>query len=128
MNLKKVSAMKCKVCERIVNNESLVCPHCFGIFYPQETKIAFGDIVFNSFASPGNPTRVLMVVRLTKKYIHCLSLDGEEINHYNGDRSPLRKIGSVDFAEWRHLAVISKTYRLPELPIRASGFAGSTIR
>lgn len=64
----------------------------------------FGSIVRNEWASDDNPQKVLMVVRQTSRYIHCLSLKGEEVKCPNDKKLRLTLIGTANFSTWSILA------------------------
>ena len=60
----------------------------------------FGDIVINEWASDRNPHKVLMFVRKTKRYIHCLAIKGEEVKFCNDSGLKLSKTASLNLLEW----------------------------
>jgi len=64
-----------------------------------KTKLSFGDIVINGWASERNPQKVLMVVHVGK-YVKCLSRSGKKVLFSNDRDLRLTPTGRIDFSLW----------------------------
>lgn len=63
----------------------------------------FGDIIRNEWAGDGNPHKVVMFIKATKRYVNWIALDGSQGQTYRRDHR-IRKIYELDLSKWMQLA------------------------
>ena len=80
-------------------------------------KLKFGHLIRNEWASDDNPQKVLMVVRRTKRYLHCLSLKGEEVK-FPMDNLRAVYVGEVALGLWEEIATNPVMRESEGLPVK----------